>query len=470
MALQYRPPFEIDPYRASNALRGMQDLNKTVNNIGDDYVQNRYRQTLLDLQKKNAAREQQQFDIENVTPMAPYGPLTQSDYSMAYPAGQPSQPSPSYPPSGNSGSPYPSTPSYGSPSPSAPPSVSSGAPTGYPSQPQDSQNPSGKTGMPLVDQFYAHMASQKNPLANTSYGEQYMRAPGRKGREEMRLFQQDQSKQDLQQSEIEKNRAMAEMYKRGGPSSGSVQWKLNPYTGTYEAYPTKPGMGSTDITPANQPGTVPSPVPSGGAGRPAPSSSGRPKLPYQMQAKLDKEKPKAYSSMQNTLNAYDSMINEAKAIQSDPALGESTGILHYAGKIPGTPMKRVSARLETLKAKTLLNVLGSLKELSANGSSGFGALSNVEGENIRNSIASLDPSMSTSDFKQSLNRFISEMQKKKDLLPKTFEETYGDAPVGSTGGYSDGGGIEPDVLAYAQRHGISVEEAQQIKAQRTGGK
>lgn len=168
--------------------------------------------------------------------------------------------------------------------------------------------------------------------------------------------------------------------------------------------------------------------------KPSPEDTATAKL----RAKIALEKPKAYGSLQNTLREYDNMIKEAEAIKGDKSLGTATGFTSFMGSVPGTGAKRVSARLETLKAKTLLNVLSSLKQLSSNGASGFGALSESEGNAIRDSISTLDPKQSTKDLQDSIGRFTTEMQARKDNLQNTFNTTYGDGPqlLGQGGGGS----------------------------------
>ena len=146
------------------------------------------------------------------------------------------------------------------------------------------------------------------------------------------------------------------------------------------------------------------------------------------QAKLDKEKPKTLGSLKNTLLGYDSMINEAKAIKNDPSLGWATGWTSLSGNVPATGAKRVSSRIETLKAKTLLNVLSSLKQLGTNGASGFGQLSIPEGDAIKNSVSTLDKSLGKKDFQGSVDRFVEEMESRKENLISTYKNTYGEMP------------------------------------------
>lgn len=160
---------------------------------------------------------------------------------------------------------------------------------------------------------------------------------------------------------------------------------------------------------------------------PAPKETTEDKAKSKNDAKLQAEKPKALGSLRDTMREYDNMIKEAEDIRNDPGLGKSTGIMKYAQIIPGTQAKKIGARLETLKAKTLLNVLASLKQLSSTGASGFGQLSNIEGEQIKNSISTLDASQGTKDFQDSLDRFITEMKNRKESLKQTFDQTYGAA-------------------------------------------
>jgi hypothetical protein len=144
-------------------------------------------------------------------------------------------------------------------------------------------------------------------------------------------------------------------------------------------------------------------------------------------AKIKMELPKARGSFNSTMHEFDNMINEAQAIKYDPSVGMATGAAMGRIMAPGGAT-RVASRLDTLKSKTLLNVLSSMKELSKNGSSGFGALSDMEGENIRNSISTLNRKQSTEDFKAGLDRFIEEMKSKKQNLQDTFQNTYGELP------------------------------------------
>lgn len=289
-------------------------------------------------------------------------------------------------------------------------------------QPQ-STLPSPTTGqMTPTDQFMAwKLKQQAGPMDQY---QQAMNLPGYKRRTEALGFMKEKAG-------IEESQAKADYYRRRGitgPDDGDipVSWAINPLTGNQQPLPKRlpasaiPALASRGGTSPQIPGALSD---GGLAGGPTP-------LPYKDRVKLEREKPKAYGSLQNTLREYDNMLAEAKAIRDDPNLKWATGIAQPLSRIPGTPAKQVSARLETLKAKTLLNVLSSLKELSSTGASGFGQLSNIEGENLRNSISTLDPQLSAADLRSSIDRFISEMQQRKSVLHNTFNETYGESGGG----------------------------------------
>jgi hypothetical protein len=168
-----------------------------------------------------------------------------------------------------------------------------------------------------------------------------------------------------------------------------------------------------------------------------------------LKAKIDAERPKAIGSAKNTLREFDNMIDAAKSIRDDSALSSATGL--FGGRTNVSEgQRRIDANLDTLKAKTLLNVLASLKDLSKNGASGFGQLSELEGENIRNSISSLKRTQGTKDFQASLDRFINEMLQKKKSLVDTFNSTYGESDLAGESAPTPDSGEHDEALTWAQ--------------------
>jgi len=157
---------------------------------------------------------------------------------------------------------------------------------------------------------------------------------------------------------------------------------------------------------------------------PQPKVSEEDKATAKNNAKLKAEKPKALGSVKSTLQGYDSIIAEANAIKNDPDLGKATGFFMGRVTAPGGAT-RVASRLDTLKSKTVISAIGSLKELSKNGATGFGALSDTEGKRLEDSVQALERKVDTKDFKAAIDRFIREIQDKRDLIKETYLSTYG---------------------------------------------
>lgn len=477
MVLEFHPYFQPDRNKDRESLAG---LNQTISGIGQDWQQygqqskeNKIRQAYLDLAKQRQAKEEADsgplYSGFDATPQGTSS-WNPSPLDMGR---QPWAQSPNYGGGSPSGAPSPSSNmAQGTmgPQPQAPQYADAGAPdTGFPQQnsspgqqrPQPGQ-PWHAPGTDLSSHVMAHIAAGSPP----TYNHPEMGGVGQSGggqnpmqgmdwhqfsrmnknqREGYSIFNKDQLAHDLQQSEIEKNRAMASMYGNKGIGSGSeVTWHLDPFTQTYVPLPKKmPGGGSSMTPPSNRnSGEIPGATPDGG-------------LDAKTKWKRNAELPKARGSATNTLQQYDTMIRNAEDILKDPGLNYATGATSFTNKIPGSPMKNVSAKLDTLKAKTLLNVLGSMKELSSNGASGFGALSEVEGENIRNSVASLDMKQGTEAFKNNLQQFIDDMKNKRSTIGSTFKSTYGEDLPGSgntQGQQGNTGGIPEMKVINGQRY------------------
>lgn len=140
-------------------------------------------------------------------------------------------------------------------------------------------------------------------------------------------------------------------------------------------------------------------------------------------AKLKMEQPKAKGSLDKTISDYDELIRQAESIRNDSSLSSATGLIGGRTTV-SEGQRRIDANLQTIKAKTLLNVLGGLKELSATGASGFGQLSNVEGETIKNSIENLSRTLGTKDFKNNMDSFIRQAKQSRQRLLNTYNDTY----------------------------------------------
>lgn len=171
-------------------------------------------------------------------------------------------------------------------------------------------------------------------------------------------------------------------------------------------------------------------------------------------AGLKKSFPKAKGSYDSAILGYDTMIRLAKLIKNDPALGSATGgTFGIKGKLNFTEgQRRVDANIQTLQSKGLLNVIQGLKELSATGATGFGPLSQSEGELLKASIANLKRTLGTKDFKKQVDALIEQAESSKGIVNRQFKTSYGDFLSGAGGrvgspNVGGSGGLTPEEAA-----------------------
>lgn len=475
----FRPPFQINPNAPSRELRGLTALNETLQGLGEQFSQDKYRRNLLDLQNKKDSREQRQWEMENETPMAPFGPMTRENATMAYPPNPQDYPQGPEPASdmryGTMG-PQPSTAEPMSMSPD--PSSQFMTPAPGPGQ-MPGQGAPGGGGGGLISKFdqwkqgrrgVPQGAPQGSPMGPDamSWYEQYLRAPGSKGRSEMMTFRKDQREEGLRESEIEKNRAMAEMYRRGGSNPGKgKQVVTDPNTGLQ--YLIDKGSGETD--PINYGG----PSPSGAPGA-QPPATGRPG-PNTLQTRLNPNEYKMYlkdretfdndsvikstrdslaktNNLERMLTNYNPALTGPLASQQARAIANEVGTLNEGDvqrQVPDPSMFGRFRRAVSIAAtgqipadqlQLLKQVVVGMKQASQS------RLNQAGMDYARRLSTNVGGKVSPEEFYKNLE------------LQTSFS--------GGSGGY-DTPNAEPDVIAYAQKHGITVEQAADIKRRRTGG-
>lgn len=180
-----------------------------------------------------------------------------------------------------------------------------------------------------------------------------------------------------------------------------------------------------------------------GMGQPTPSTPGQPSRapatgyappisPEQQRAiatKRVEEQPKDLTSLEDIHAKADQAIDAAKSVLQAPGLNWASGKTWWMGSIPGTSAYNATQKLETLKSQIMLSVLQSFRSASSTGSSGFGQLSNVEGETLRNSIANLNRAQTTDELKNSLQNIISTLEGSKERMRRGYTRLYGEEPV-----------------------------------------
>lgn len=105
-------------------------------------------------------------------------------------------------------------------------------------------------------------------------------------------------------------------------------------------------------------------------------------------------------------NARDGLLSLKQTYQDlmdNPNLGSATGLYgSVAQHIPGTAARGLHATAEKAGGEAMTAVINNLKAFSANGSTGVGRLTNMEAQAFKNSMAPLDFSQNTEDFKVGL--------------------------------------------------------------------
>lgn len=171
------------------------------------------------------------------------------------------------------------------------------------------------------------------------------------------------------------------------------------------------------------------------------------------------EKATAVESARNTI---DNSLNTIDRLLKNPALNDVVGPLEGREGYPTTLMAinnpigtsseeraNAIADIDTIKSQTFLSQLVALKNASATGASGLGALSQQEGERLVNGVQSLQTKQGEAQFKKNLaevQRLLLKMRgnvARKYGVPDTIADRpevqttpeSSEIPVPSTGGY-----------------------------------
>ena len=123
--------------------------------------------------------------------------------------------------------------------------------------------------------------------------------------------------------------------------------------------------------------------------------------PYKMQLPDESDPVKKAIGSLNIDNLLFSVDRAKTALGSGWGTTGVTGAI--MGVVPGSSRNDLLAQLESLKGGAILEKLQALKEASATGASGMGALSEREGDRLAASIAALSSDMSDDELRLSLN-------------------------------------------------------------------
>lgn len=128
---------------------------------------------------------------------------------------------------------------------------------------------------------------------------------------------------------------------------------------------------------------------------------------------------KAAAAAQDTIDNLNDGVSQIDSLLKSPGM-------KYLGSIEGDALlhiplvrnaaKDANAQLDVIRNRVVLNTLASLKSLSTNGASGFGALSNQEGEILRNSIASLSNAQTNAQIMDGLRQVQNVMRRSAERI------------------------------------------------------
>lgn len=153
-------------------------------------------------------------------------------------------------------------------------------------------------------------------------------------------------------------------------------------------------------------------------------------------------------------SGLDRLTKNAGELLDHPGLPANTGWSGALGvpKIPGSTAHDAQVKLESLKSKLLVEILSDLKKSSGNGSSGFGSLSNPEGETLRTYIQNLDNAQSLPAMKKALGDLREYAAGAKQRYAEKYANLYPQQAPEQPAPPSQSG-MPSDIDALLKKHG-----------------
>lgn len=157
--------------------------------------------------------------------------------------------------------------------------------------------------------------------------------------------------------------------------------------------------------------------------------------------------PAAFQAAEYSISEIDSFANDAKKLLDHPGLESATGFGgEQLSKIAGTPAADAAAMLETMKSKSFISALSSMRAASKTGGA-VGNVSDSEGRKFENKFVALQQSQSTEQFKSNLRQLISQLEDSKKRIKDAYKQQYGNVKGArmfdeQMGGTQDDGGFK----------------------------
>lgn len=145
-------------------------------------------------------------------------------------------------------------------------------------------------------------------------------------------------------------------------------------------------------------------------------------------AKQAQTQADATQSYQNITNSMQRLAQNADALLKHPGLESNTGLSGVLGVYKATqPGRDAAAMLDTLKNKMVVSTLADLKRASANGSSGFGQLSDTEGQRLENYVVNLSRAQSLPQMQAALKDLKEFAQGATERYTQHYNSLYGNS-------------------------------------------
>lgn len=139
----------------------------------------------------------------------------------------------------------------------------------------------------------------------------------------------------------------------------------------------------------------------------------------QRQQAQEEKRQKAEMAAQQAISSVTDSLGTIQRLRSHPGyrqLGTVMGDAALSTPLVRTDAKGANALLETIKSQMLINTLQSLKAASSTGASGFGSLTEREGDALRAAIANLTTAQSHEDLDAAIGQVENVLKRSQQQL------------------------------------------------------
>ena len=128
----------------------------------------------------------------------------------------------------------------------------------------------------------------------------------------------------------------------------------------------------------------------------------------------------------STDNAVNDLLNKVSALPLHKGFKAAVGATLQPGfkNIPGTDAASFMASLKGVNSATLISMIKDLKA-SGNGASGFGSLTEKEGEYLIQALGSLEISQDEDQYKTTVDDIVDTLNRKRGALENKWKNIYG---------------------------------------------